>query len=260
MIRAKKSYGQNFLKDVNIIDKIVNSINITEGDLVIEIGPGQGALTKRLKEKNAQIIAFEIDERMHEVLDKIEDNKTIIVYKDILNVNLNDIISNYKYNKLYVVANLPYYITTPIVEKLIDSSVRIDEMTIMVQDEVADRFCAKPGTKEYGYMTVLLNLKYNLEKLFIVRNTCFVPMPKVNSAVVNFKIKDNEIEINDYNKFVVFLKNSFAHKRKTLKNNIGNELWDKIKEHLYSLGYKESVRAEEISVEDYIEISNIISN
>ena len=119
MITAKKSFGQNFLKDSNVINNIVSSVDVNPDDLIIEIGPGQGALTTRLKEKNAQVIAFEIDERMHEVLDKLEDDRTRIIYEDILKVDLSSILKEYNYKKLYVIANLPYYITTPIIEKLI---------------------------------------------------------------------------------------------------------------------------------------------
>ena len=157
MIQAKKSFGQNFLKDKNIINKIVESIEFNDKDLVIEIGPGKGALTTVLKEKNARVIAFEIDERMHEFLDKLESDNIKVIYEDILKVNLSDILSTYNYEKLYVIANLPYYITTPIIEKLICLDININQMTVMVQNEVADRFCAKPGTKDYGMMTVLLN-------------------------------------------------------------------------------------------------------
>ena len=252
MITAKKSFGQNFLKDRNIIDKIVNSINVSDRDLIIEIGPGQGALTKELKNKNATLIAFEIDERMKEVLSPLEDDKTKIIYEDVLKVNLNDILSNYKYNKVYVIANLPYYITSPIIEKLIATNV-IDEMTLMVQNEVADRFSAKPSTKDYGMMTVFLNVSYEVKKLFVVKNTCFIPAPKVDSAVINLKKKENALVPNDLDKFKKFISQAFMHKRKTLKNNIGNELFSKITDNEE---INPSTRAEEISVEKYIEICN----
>lgn len=259
MIHAKKSFGQNFLKDKNIINKIVSSINFTEKDLVIEIGPGMGALTKVLKENNARVIAFEIDERMHEYLDKIEGDNVTIIYEDILKVNLLEVLSKYKYEKLYVIANLPYYITTPIIEKLISLDINIDQMTVMVQNEVADRFCAKPGTREYGMMTVLLNYKYNLNKLFVVNRNCFNPSPKVESAVVSLKLKSvkeyQDIDINNVKKFVSM---AFSHKRKTLKNNLGIDLFNNIQDILFNNGFNNSVRAEQIPFDVYVQICNKI--
>ncbi|MBR5662084.1 MAG: ribosomal RNA small subunit methyltransferase A [Bacilli bacterium] len=261
MVKAKKSFGQNFLKDKNIINKIVSSIGFTEKDLVIEIGPGKGALTKVLKENNARVLAFEIDERMHEYLDKLEDDKINVVYEDILKINLTNVLSKYKYDKLYVIANLPYYITTPIIEKLIFLDINIDQMTVMVQNEVADRFCAKPGTSSYGMMTVLLNYKYDLSKLFVVSKYCFDPVPKVESAVVNFKIKDRNQYINvnvDNLKKVTSL--AFSHKRKTLKNNLGNDNFAIIQSILLDHGFDNNVRAEQIPLNVYIEISNKLYN
>ena len=253
MIEAKKSFGQNFLKDKNIINKIVNSIDVTDQDLIIEIGPGQGALTKELKSKNATLLAFEIDERMKEVLTSLEDKKTKVIYKDILTVDLKEILSNYNYNKVYVIANLPYYITSPIIEKLISLNY-IDEMTLMVQNEVADRFCAKPSTKDYGMMTVLLNVSYDVNKLFVVKNTCFTPVPKVDSAVINLKKKTNVTVLNNIDSFKKFISLAFMHKRKTLRNNIGSELFSKV-ESISNL-ITPNTRAEELSVDTYIEICN----
>ena len=255
MLRAKKSFGQNFLKDNNIINKIVNSIEFTNEDLVIEIGPGKGALTSVLKNNGARVVAFEIDERMHSYLDKLEDNNIQIIYEDILKANLSTILSNYNYKKLYVIANLPYYITTPIIEKLISLDLKIDQMTVMVQNEVADRFTAKPGTKDYGMMTVLLNYKYTLTKLFIVNRHCFDPVPNVESAVVNFKLKE-EYKKTDVTNLKKFISLAFSHKRKTLKNNIGINLFNEISDILLENGFDNNVRAEEIPLEVYIDISN----
>ena len=256
MIKAKKSFGQNFLTDNNIILKIVDSIDVHKNDLIIEIGPGQGALTRELKKKKAKLLAFEIDERMKDVLTFLEDDNTNIVYRDVLEVDLEKFISNYDYDKLYVIANLPYYITTPIIEKLINSSVIIDQMTIMVQNEVADRLSAKPGTKNYGMMSVLLNYKYDVKKLFVVKNTCFNPVPKVNSAVINLKRKPDCITIENYDNFYKFVSTAFKYKRKTLKNNLGIIKYNEVLPFLSKLNYGDNVRAEEISTEDYAYISN----
>ena len=256
-MKAKKSLGQNFLQDNNVIDKIVNSVDVSEDDLIIEIGPGQGALTKKLKNKKASLIAFEIDERMHECLDQLVDNKTTIIFEDILSVDLIKLLTEKKYNKLYVVANLPYYITTPIIEKLINLDIKIDSMVVMVQNEVADRFCAKPKTRDYGYMTVLLNAFYDVEKLFIVKNTCFIPAPKVDSAVIKFNPKEKKFDY-DKEKFKKLVSLSFAHKRKTLKNNLPDDIWKKIVPYLVDKDISLSVRAEELSTDVYIDFSNLV--
>lgn len=256
MIKAIKSLGQNFLIDKNIVNKIVNSIDAREDDLIIEIGPGQGSLTKELISKNSNLLAFEVDLRMHEFLDGLENDKFHVIYEDILKADLNKVLSNYKYNRLFVIANLPYYITTPIIEKLIDLDVKIDEMTIMVQDEVADRFSAIPGTKEYGMMSVILNYKYHIKKLFVVDKKCFNPAPKVQSAVVNLKLKKDYIKVHKYSEFKNFIAKSFSHKRKTLKNNLGNEVFNKITDILYDYNLNLNVRAEEIPVNAYIDICN----
>lgn len=255
MITAKKSFGQNFLKDNNIIYNIVNSVDVTSDDLIIEIGPGQGALTTKLKEKNAQLIAFEIDERMHEVLDKLEDDKTKIIYNDILKTDLSLILKDYKYNNLYVIANLPYYITTPIIEKLITLDIQIDDLVVMVQKEVAERFSALPGNREYGLMTVLINSKYNVKKLFNVKNTCFIPAPKVDSAVVKMSLKSDNVEF-DFSKLKKLLICSFQHKRKTLKNNLSKEYWEVAQKVLFENNVDLNSRPENISTELYIEICN----
>lgn len=258
-MKAKKSFGQNFLKDQNIINKIVNSIDINENDLVIEIGPGQGALTKELVKKNVYYLAFEIDERMKPILCDFESEKAKIIYDDFLKVNLNDILKEYNFNKLYLIANLPYYITTPIIEKIITSNYKFDSLVVMVQNEVADRFCALPKSRDYGYMTVLLNINYNLEKLFVVKNTCFDPIPKVDSAVVKFNLKTNNTDLCNMEFLKKFISLAFSHKRKTLKNNLSTEYFDKIKPILEKYNLGSNVRAEEIPVDTYIEMSNIIN-
>lgn len=257
-MKAKKSLGQNFLQDENIIDKIVESVDVKENDLIIEIGPGQGALTRKLKNKKSFLIAFEIDERMHECLDNLEDDRTKIVYNDILNVDIIKEISIFPYKNIYVVANLPYYITTPIIEKLITLNVKIGSIVVMVQKEVAERFSALPRTKEYGYMTVKLNALYNVKKLFIVKNTCFNPVPKVDSAVVKLELKKENNKVANKEKFDKLISAAFSHKRKTLKNNLSNETWEKILPHLVNNNINLNARAEELSVDIFIDLSNLL--
>ena len=214
-LQAKKSLGQNFLKDENVLNKIANSID-TDNDLIIEIGPGMGALTKKLKNKNSYLIAYEIDERAKEYLLPLEDEKTKIIYQDFLKTDIKEDIKklNFKYNNIYIIANIPYYITTPIIEHIINEKIEVKEMSLLVQNEVANRFSAKSKTKDYGAITVYLNNYFDIKKLFVVKNTCFNPVPKVDSAVVKFTRKDTVLEDKEFYKF---LNTCFSQKRKTLK-------------------------------------------
>ena len=198
---AKKSLGQNFLHDKNIIKKIVTSNSVTENDLIIEIGPGKGALTRELNRFNSQIICYEIDERMRPILSELESEKLEVIYGDFLKRDIQKDLETKNYEKLYIVGNLPYYITTPIIEKVIESNVDLTAMTIMVQKEVAERFTAKPNSKQYNSLTIYLNYYFDVEKLFVVKNTCFNPIPKVDSAVVRFTKKENKYHINNEEKF-----------------------------------------------------------
>ena len=165
----KKKFGQNFLNDENILNKIVKESEIPEDTLVIEIGPGAGALTNKLKDVASNVLAYEIDLDLQNILiDKFRDTNVDIIWEDFLNRNIKEDIKNYKNKHIFVVANIPYYITTPIVEKIIDSGVNVEKIVIMVQKEVGDRFCAKPGSKEYGSISVFLNYFFNIKELFIV--------------------------------------------------------------------------------------------
>lgn len=257
---AKKSLGQNFLHDKNIIEKIVTSNPITEKDLIIEIGPGKGALTKELKRYNSEIICYEIDERMRPILGELENDKVNVIYGDFLKRDVNGDLVNKTYENLYVIGNLPYYITTPIIEKVIDSGIDLTAMTIMVQKEVADRFTALPKSKQYNSLTIYLNYYFDVEKLFIVKNICFTPIPKVDSAVVRFTKKDKKYDVKNEEHFFKLVNDSFKFKRKTLKNNLSNYDWNVIKEVLFNGNFQESVRAEEIDIDTFIKISNKLND
>jgi len=198
-IKAKKSLGQNFLQDESILNQISDSIITTEKDLIIEIGPGKGALTKHLMTKPSFLLCYEIDERMKPILNKLENNKTKIIYNDFLKTNIEEDIKDINYNNIYIIANIPYYITTPIIKHVINLK-NLKSMTLLVQKEVAKRFSAKPNTKDYGSLTVFLNYYFNINYLFDVKKTCFSPIPNVDSAVINFTKKD----IN-YKKIAMFL-------------------------------------------------------
>lgn len=250
--KFKKKFGQNFLRDDSTIDKIVSSIAPTPEDLIIEIGPGAGSLTKKLKSYNCQLIAFEIDEDTKKYLLPLEDEKTKIVYQDFLECQLTEFLKKLNYKNLYIIGNLPYYITTPIIEHIIDSKVNPKDIVIMVQKEVADRFLAKPKTKEYGYMTVLLSYNFELSRITDVGKNAFYPVPKVESTVL--KLHQKELEKLDYEKFKDFLKSAFQFKRKTLRNNLKSYDLKSIENILSTRGYSLSNRAEEIDLETYIEI------
>ncbi|HBA37516.1 MAG TPA: ribosomal RNA small subunit methyltransferase A, partial [Firmicutes bacterium] len=188
----KKKYGQNFLRDEITLEKIASSIVPTNKDLIIEIGPGSGALTKKIKRYGAKIIAFEIDEETKRYLLPIEDEDTKIIYGNFLEIDIVKTIKHISYEKLYIIGNLPYYITTPILEHIIESQVDPHEIVIMVQKEVGERFLASPKTKAYGYMTVLLSYNYTVEKILDVKSTAFYPIPKVDSMVLKLKRKNRE--------------------------------------------------------------------
>ena len=254
--KFKKKYGQNFLVDKNILDKISESINPKKDDLIIEIGPGSGNLTKRLKEYGSNLICFEIDTSLNKFLDVLVDDKTKIIYDDFMNVNLDDYVNENKYNNIYVIANIPYYITTPIIEKITFSNIKVKSLTLMVQKEVADRLSSNSGNKEYGYITVFLNAFYNINKLFNVNRNSFFPVPNVDSAIIRLDSIDNNI--NDFDKFNRLIKKAFKFKRKTLKNNLNGYDLDYINDILRKYNYSLNNRAEDIPVDVYIEIANLI--
>ena len=255
----KKKFGQNFLQDKNIINKIVEAAPINSDDLIIEIGPGSGALTEGLTKK-AMTISYEIDTDLKEILDSKFSNveTSRIIYDDFLKRNIKEDISEYKYNKLYVVANLPYYITTPIIEKIIDEKLNIDKMVLMVQKEVGERFTSKAGSKDYSSITVYLNYYYDLRKEFIISRNVFYPKPNVDSMIISLNKKTDGMKSNNEELFLRLIRDSFQFKRKTLKNNLKNYDWDKIKEYLDKNSISEQVRAEDLDLINYIEISNIL--
>ena len=255
----KKKFGQNFLQDKNIIRKIVDVASPTDKDLIIEIGPGSGALTEVLTER-ARTISYEIDTELKDILEEKfgnNDNSTII-YDDFLNRNVKKDIENYEYEKLYVIANLPYYITTPIIEKIINEKLDIEKMVLMVQKEVGDRFTSKEGTKEYSSITVYLNYYFDLKKEFIVTKNAFYPRPNVDSMIISLSRKKEYLKPHNEELFLKLVRDSFQFKRKTLKNNLREYNWDSIKSYLDENGIKETVRAEELKLSDYIKISDIL--
>ena len=197
--KFKKSFGQNFINDKNIINKIIECSDIKENSLVIEIGPGSGNLTKELSRVARNVLAYEIDERLEDILDEnlLGCNNVKILFQDFLQADLNNDIKEYNYDHLYLTANIPYYITTPIIEKIIRSKINFDKITLMMQKEVGERFSAKPGNKAYGSITVFLNYYFDIKKEFVVSRNLFTPKPNVDSVVVTLTMKNGRIANNE---------------------------------------------------------------
>lgn len=254
----KKMYGQNFIIDENIIDSIIQKSNILEDSLVIEIGPGAGSLTNKLATVAKQVLCYEIDHSLDCVLNTVLSDITNvdIIYQDFLKSNVREDIQKYSYHNLYVVANLPYYITTPIIMKLIEDKIPVNKIVVMVQKEVGDRFKAKPGSKDYGSLSIFLQYYFDIEKLLDVSKNVFLPKPNVDSIVVSFEKRKNKLEVKNEELFFQLVKDSFVQKRKTLRNNLKNYDLNKIEEILKKYGYDLSVRAENLSIEVFVEMAN----
>ncbi|NLY86774.1 MAG: 16S rRNA (adenine(1518)-N(6)/adenine(1519)-N(6))-dimethyltransferase RsmA [Tissierellia bacterium] len=256
-----KSLGQNFLIDGNIVRKIVEKANVTKEDYVLEIGPGIGTLTEELALNAKKVVAIELDKDLLPILDETlgKYENIEIIHGDVLKVDLEKIIEEKLDNKpVKVVANLPYYVTTPIITKLLESNLNLDSIIVMVQKEVAERMEAKPGGKDYGSLSVFVNFFSIPEIIIKVPKTVFMPQPKIDSAVIKLNIKKDLPDI-DKDKFFKIVKAAFSKRRKTLLNalstygfNIDKET---IKETLEKLNIKPEIRAENLSVEDFIKIS-----
>lgn len=253
----KKKFGQNFLNDENILNKIIKESEIPKDTLVIEIGPGAGALTNKLKDVAQNVLAYEIDLDLQNILiDKFQNTNVNIIWDDFLNRNIKEDIKDYHNKNIFVVANIPYYITTPIIEKIIDSGVDVQKIVIMVQKEVGDRFGAKPGSKEYGSISVFLNYFYNIKELFIVSKTCFTPKPNVDSVILSLERREDKPKVNDEKVLFKLIRDSFRFKRKNLRNNLKEYNLDKIEEILKKHNKDLTSRAETLDLEIFVEISN----
>jgi len=259
--KFKKSLGQNFLTDKNILNKIVTTSNIEKKSLVIEVGPGSGNLTLEIAKIANQVLCYEIDTRLEPILKENLNNfsNVNIIYDDFLKRNIQNDIQEYDYDNLYLIANLPYYITTPIIEKIIDSNLPFKQITIMVQKEVGDRFTSLPKSKSYGSLTVYLNYYFDIKKEFTVSRNAFIPKPNVDSVIVTLKKKEKLPYLKDIVIFNKLLKECFKFKRKTLKNNLSNYNLEIIENILKANGYSLNNRAEEIPADIFIEIANNIS-
>jgi len=258
--RFKKKYGQNFLSDENIVEKIAKSASILPNSLVIEVGPGKGVLTKYLAQFATYVLCYEIDLELQDYLSKNLDHysNVDILYEDFLEASLLSDIGKYSYEHLYFVSNVPYYITTPILMKLMELPVSFSSIVMMVQKEVGTRFCAKPGCRDYGSLSVLLHYFFDVEKLFFVSKNSFVPVPNVDSVVVSFVPRKEKLVVSDLSFFFQLVYDSFQFKRKTLRNNLKKYDLNIISNILKKYDYDLSVRAEELDVSVFVEISNVL--
>ena len=263
-ISANKELGQNFLIDDSAINNIVEAAQISKNDFVIEIGPGLGTLTSRLVEKAGKVIAIELDKKMLQILEdrfKLYDNFSVI-NEDILKVELNDLIKkeNTENYMVKIVANLPYYITTPIIMKLLEEKLNINSITVMVQKEVADRLTEIPGGKNTGAITYCVYYYAQAQEVLTVPNTSFIPEPKVNSEVIKLNIrKKTPVELKDEKIFFKVIKASFMQRRKTLLNGLSNagiSSKEKLKNILQELNLPENIRGENLTIQQFAEIAN----
>ena len=268
-IRANKNLGQNFLIDENVITTSIEKSNINEEDLVIEIGPGLGTLTKFLLEKAGRVICVELDKRMINIL-----KERFFLYKnfevinnDILKVDLNKIIdeNKQKYNlkNAKIVANLPYYITTPIIMKLLENKINIESITVMIQKEVAERLSEIPGGKNTGAITYTVYYYGETEKILEVPKTAFIPEPSVTSEVIKINIrKEPPVKVEDEKSFLNLIKIAFLQRRKTLLNSLTNNgisNKEELTSILKSLDIDERIRSEKLTIEDFANISNLLN-
>ena len=254
----KKSLGQNFLQDKNILENIVATANVSGNSLTIEIGAGSGNLTKEIAKVSKHVLCYEIDTRLENILDEsLKDYNNIhIIFDDFLKRDIKEDIKNYEYDNLYLIANLPYYITTPIIEKIIESNLKFKKIVVMIQKEVGERFNAKPGMKEYNSLTVYLNYYFDLKKEFIVSRNCYIPKPNVDSIVISLVNKKDLLYLKDIDNFNKLLKDSFKFKRKTIRNNLKNYDLTIVEKVLNKYNFNLNTRAEDLPLIVFIDLSN----
>lgn len=268
-LNPKKKFGQNFLINEDILDGIVNISGVSSKDDVIEIGPGIGALTAKLAKRAHKVLAVEIDHELISVLSQTLANYTniSILESDILKVDFNDVIKKFGLNSdhIKVVANLPYYITTPILLFLLkQKEINFESITVMVQKEVAERMTSVPGNKDYGSLTLLIQYYMNAELVLKVDKTCFIPQPKVDSAVVNLTKKNNFIRFNNEKLLFKVIRECFNHRRKNLLNNLVNLTGKKKKAVLLQIfdemNLNKDIRAEKLTLQQFMVLTDYLMN
>jgi 16S rRNA (adenine1518-N6/adenine1519-N6)-dimethyltransferase len=261
-VNPKKVLGQNFLIDNNIKEKIINSIELNKEDVIVEIGPGLGVLTEKISNIANKVIAYEIDKDLVNVLNDIfkDKNNVSIIHQDILKANIEEDLKNFK--KIKLVANLPYYITTPIIFKFLESSLDIDQIVIMVQKEVAERISATPGNKNYSALSVAVQYFSNPNIMMNVSPKCFYPEPKVKSSVIKLDINNEKSSIIKNREFFFkFVRSAFGQRRKTLVNALFNSQYfnltkKEIENILINEGFDIRIRAEKLDFLQFVKLSN----
>lgn len=265
----QKKFGQNFLIDTHVLDKIIAASNITKNDMVLEIGPGIGTMTQYLCEAAREVVAVEIDKKLIPILeDTLSEYKNItIINNDILKVDINKLVNEKNNGKpIKVVANLPYYITTPIIMGLFESRVPIENITVMVQKEVADRMQVGPGTKDYGALSLAVQYYANPHIVANVPPNCFMPRPNVGSAVIRLtKHEQSPVDVRDEKLMFRIIRASFNQRRKTLVNGLNNspEIHlpkDIIAQAIIELGVPENIRGEALTLDQFAKLSNIVAS
>lgn len=268
-IKANKDLGQNFLINNDVVENIINSSEISKEDLIIEIGPGLGTLTKELIKRAGKVVCIELDKKMIKILKDrfITSSNLEILNEDVLQVDLNELIKKHKGNdnikKAKIVANLPYYITTPIIMKLLEDKLDIESITVMIQKEVADRLIDIPGGKYTGAITYTIFYYCESEKIMEVSNNSFIPEPDVTSEVIKMKLRNKPaVEIENPKVMFMIIKSAFMQRRKTLLNALTNTQVFASKQEglkiLKKLNLDENVRAENLSIQDYANIAKEI--
>ncbi len=260
----KKNFGQNFLVDERVLDKIISAADINENDLVIEVGPGIGTLTQAMAKKAGKVVSVEIDKTLVPILGEllVDYDNIEIINEDILKVDINALIARHKGMNVKMVANLPYNITTPIIMSILEKHIPMDSLTVMIQKEVAYRMNGKPSTKDYGSLSLVT--QYYCEPYLVanVPQNCFMPRPNVDSAVIKLTIlKEPQIHVKDEQFMFEFIKAAFSQRRKTLVNCIFNSSLltlnkEELGNVLNELGYDERVRGESLSLDDYAVLSD----
>jgi len=269
-LAAKKSLGQNFIIDTNILENIVSAGDVTKDTTVIEVGPGIGALTEQLAKKAGKVIAFEIDDRLLPVLEDTLSpySNVTILHQDVLKANLEEVYETYlkEAKDIVMVANLPYYITTPIIMRFLESSLPIDRMVLMMQKEVANRLSASPSTKAYGSLSIAVQYYMKAEVAFIVPKTVFVPQPNVESAIIRLtRLEDKKLVVKNEELFFAIARAAFVQRRKTLWNNMVNafgkepEVKEQLEAALNEAGIDPKRRGETLSLNEFAVLSDTIS-
>lgn len=265
----QKKFGQNFLIDGNILDKIIDSADITKQDCVLEIGPGIGTMTQRLAGEAGEVIAVEIDRNLIPILhDTLADyNNVTIINEDILKVDINRLAKEHNGGRpIKVVANLPYYITTPIIMALFEKHVPLQSVTVMVQKEVADRMRVGPGTKDYGALSLAVQYYARPEIITRVPASCFMPRPNVDSTVIRLtRYEKPPVEVRDEERLFAIIRASFNQRRKTLANGLANAAGlnlgrGQVEEALVTMGLSPTARGETFTLERFAELSNLLSD